>query len=41
MLWHKKQEAAGKNNLEELYMATRKLVGKFRQTNTPIRDKKG
>ena len=35
------QEAAGKNNLKDLYMTTKKLAGKFRQTNTQIRDKQG
>ena len=30
------EEAAGKNNLKELYMTTKKLAGKFR-----IRDKQG
>lgn len=35
------EEAAGKNNIKELYMTTKKLAGKFRQTNTQIRDKQG
>lgn len=35
------EEAAGKNNLKELYMTTKKLTGKFRRSNTQIRDKQG
>ena len=35
------EEAAGENNLKELYMTTKKLAGRFRQTNTQIRDKQG
>lgn len=35
------EEAAGENNLKELYMTTKKLAGKFRQTNAQIRDKQG
>lgn len=33
------EEATGKNNLKELYMTTRKLVGKFRQTKTSKRQR--
>ena len=35
------EDAAGQNNLKELYMTTKKLAGRFRQTNTQIRDKQG
>ena len=33
------EEAAGQGNLKDLYMLTRKLSGKFQQSNIPIRDK--
>ena len=32
------EEAAGQGNLKDLYMLTRKLSGKFQQSNMPIRD---
>ncbi|GFR70009.1 hypothetical protein ElyMa_000316900 [Elysia marginata] len=35
------EEAAGCGNLKELYSTTRKLAGKFQQTNKPIKDKDG
>ena len=35
------EEAAGQRNLKELYSVTRKLAGKFQQTNKPVKDKSG
>ena len=35
------EDAAGQGNLKDLYMITKKLSGKFVQTNKPIRDKGG
>ena len=35
------EEAAGQGNLKDLYMLTRKLSGKFQQSNMPIRDREG
>ncbi|GFR68926.1 endonuclease-reverse transcriptase [Elysia marginata] len=35
------EEAAGYGNLEDLYSSTRKLAGKFQQTNKPIKNKDG
>ena len=35
------EEAAGQGNLKELYMVTRRLAGKFQQTDKPVRDKNG
>ena len=35
------EEAAGKGNLKDLHMLTRKLSGKFQQTDTPIKDRNG
>ena len=35
------EEAAGQGNLKDLYMPTRKLSGKFQQSNMPIRNKEG
>ena len=37
----KGEEAALKGNLRELYDITRKLTGKWKQSNRPIRDAKG
>ncbi|XP_078610787.1 uncharacterized protein LOC144881517 [Branchiostoma floridae x Branchiostoma japonicum] len=33
------EEAAGKGNLRDLYMTTRKLAGKFQQADKPVKDK--
>ena len=35
------EEAAGQGNLKDLYMITKKLAGKFQQTDKPVRDKQG
>ncbi|XP_078679467.1 uncharacterized protein LOC144915099 [Branchiostoma floridae x Branchiostoma belcheri] len=35
------EEAAGKGNLRDLYMVTRKLAGKFQQSDKPVKDKQG
>jgi len=35
------EEAAAKGNLRDLYDTTRKLSGKFKQTNIPVKDKNG
>ena len=35
------EEAAGQGNLKDLYMLTRKLSGRFQQSNMPIRNKEG
>ena len=35
------EKAAGQGNLRDLYLVTRKLAGKFQQTDRPIKDKKG
>ena len=35
------EEAAGQGNLKDLYMLTRKLSGRFQQSNMPIRDREG
>jgi len=35
------EEAAGKGNLRDLYMTTRKLAGKFQQVDKPVKDKEG
>ncbi|XP_075316757.1 uncharacterized protein LOC142376932 [Odontesthes bonariensis] len=35
------EEAAGKGNLRELYLTTRKLAGKFQQVEKPVKDKEG
>ena len=35
------EEAAGKGNLRDLYMTTRKLAGKFQQVDKPVKDKDG
>lgn len=35
------EEAAGQGNLKDLYMTTKKLAGKFQQTDKPVRDKNG
>ncbi|CAH1248604.1 Hypp8291 [Branchiostoma lanceolatum] len=35
------EEAAGKGNLKDLYITTRKLAGKFPQVDKPVRDKEG
>ncbi|CAH1268867.1 Hypp4012 [Branchiostoma lanceolatum] len=35
------EEAAGKGNLKDLYIRTRKLAGKFPQVDKPVRDKEG
>ena len=32
------EEAAGQGNLKDLYLTTRKLVGKFQQTDIPVKD---
>ena len=32
------EEAAGKNNLKELYLTTKKLTGKFKQTQVRIKN---
>ena len=33
--------SAGQGNVKDLYMLTRKLSGKFQQSNMPIRDREG
>ncbi|XP_078685571.1 uncharacterized protein LOC144918578 [Branchiostoma floridae x Branchiostoma belcheri] len=35
------EEAAGKGNLRDLYMVTRKLAGKLQQNDKPVKDKQG
>nr|KAG5697245.1 hypothetical protein BaRGS_028981 [Batillaria attramentaria] len=35
------EEAAGQGNLKDLYQVTKKLVGKFQQTDKPVKDKNG
>ncbi|XP_066289728.1 craniofacial development protein 2-like [Branchiostoma lanceolatum] len=35
------EEAAGKGNLKDLYITTRKLAGKFPQVDKPVRDREG
>ncbi len=35
------KEAAGQGNLKDLYMTTKKLAGKFNQTDKPVKDKEG
>ncbi|KAI8503757.1 hypothetical protein Bbelb_187280 [Branchiostoma belcheri] len=35
------EEAAGRGNLRDLYMVTRKLAGKFQQSDKPVKDKQG
>ena len=35
------EEAAGQGNLKHLYMITKKLAGKFNQTDKPVKDKEG
>ena len=35
------EEAAGQGNLKDLYMVTKKLSGKFQQTDKPVKDKDG
>jgi hypothetical protein len=35
------EEAAAKGNMRDMYMTTKKLSGKFQQTNKPVRDKQG
>ena len=35
------EEAAGKGDLRELHMTTKRLSGKFQQTDKPVRDKQG
>ena len=35
------ETAASKGNMRELYMLTKKMVGKFQQPNKPIKDKEG
>ena len=35
------ETAAGQGNLKELYMITKKLAGKFQQTDKPVKDKHG
>nr|KAG5708629.1 hypothetical protein BaRGS_034846 [Batillaria attramentaria] len=35
------EEAAGQGNLKDLYQVTKKLAGKFRQTDKPVKDKNG
>ncbi|RXN14088.1 endonuclease-reverse transcriptase [Labeo rohita] len=35
------EEAAGKGNQRDLYAVTRRLAGKFQQTDKPVKDKKG
>ena len=33
------EEAAGQGNLKDLYLVTKKLSGKFQQTDKPVKDK--
>ena len=35
------EDAAGKGNLKDLYMITKKLAGTFQQTDKPVKDKDG
>ena len=35
------EEAAGQGNLKDLYLVTKKLAGKFQQTDKPVKDKAG
>nr|KAG5708708.1 hypothetical protein BaRGS_034925 [Batillaria attramentaria] len=35
------EEAAGQGNLKDLYQVTKKLAGKFQQTDKPVKDKNG
>ena len=35
------EEAAGQGNLKDLYLVTKKLSGKFQQTDKPVKDKDG
>ena len=35
------EKAAGQGNLRDLYLVTRKLAGKFQQTDRPIKAKEG
>nr|KAG5690467.1 hypothetical protein BaRGS_016467 [Batillaria attramentaria] len=35
------EEAAGQGNLKNLYQVTKKLAGKFQQTDKPVKDKNG
>ena len=33
------EEAAGQGNFKDLYLTTKKLAGKFQQTDMPVKDK--
>ena len=35
------EEAAGQGNFKDLYLTTKKLAGKFQQTDMPVKDKDG
>ena len=35
------EQAAGEGNLKDLYLITKKLTGKFQQTDKPVKDKNG
>ena len=35
------EKAAGQGNLKDLYMITKKLAGRFQQTDKPVKDKEG
>ena len=35
------ETAAGQGNLRDLYLVTKKLTGKFQQTDKPVKDKNG
>ena len=35
------EDAAGQGNLKDLYLTTKKLAGKFQQTDKPVKDKDG
>ena len=35
------ERAAGQGNLRDLYLKTKKLRGKFQQTDKPVKDKNG
>ena len=35
------EEAAGKGNFKDLYLTTKKVAGKFQQTDMPVKDKDG
>ena len=35
------EEAAGQGNLKDLYLATKKMSGKFQRTDKPVKDKDG